>query len=249
MESGTLERLGRRLLGDVDAGARCRKAHVLPVLQRHCPQGGRVLDAGCGHGDYALALAAAHPHATIEAVDVDPAAVRELAERARQLGLGNVSVWQAELGAEAWDGHYSLVYCVDVFEHVTDDRAAFAQLAAMLEPGGHLVVHVPAEPQRRWMRRFEEATVDGHVRDGYSPECLRARVEEAGLRVEDQRFTFGRAGSLAWELNRWSASSARWAYPLLHPAVCGLVWVDGRRVPSVGNGLRVVATKPRGGSR
>jgi 16S rRNA (guanine1207-N2)-methyltransferase len=51
------------------------------------PQGGRVLDLGCGYGVIGLAIAAAVPLATITGVDVNDRAIALANENARAMGV------------------------------------------------------------------------------------------------------------------------------------------------------------------
>ena len=58
------------------------------IAARECPQGGRVLDAGCGMGQLSLALASHAGH--VDAVDRNEDAVAHLARRAHEMGVANV---------------------------------------------------------------------------------------------------------------------------------------------------------------
>ncbi|MFC3690143.1 class I SAM-dependent methyltransferase [Aquipuribacter hungaricus] len=65
------------------------------VLLRHAaelPEGGRLLDVGCGWGPLALAMAAASPAAEVWAVDVNPRARELTAANASDNGLTGVRV-------------------------------------------------------------------------------------------------------------------------------------------------------------
>ncbi|GAA2989104.1 16S rRNA G1207 methylase RsmC [Microbacterium terrae] len=54
------------------------------------PQGGNLLDLGCGWGPISLSLALEAPHATVWAVDVNERALDLVQRNAAQLGLENV---------------------------------------------------------------------------------------------------------------------------------------------------------------
>lgn len=54
------------------------------------PQGGNLLDLGCGWGPISLSLAIEAPHATVWAVDVNERALDLVRRNAAQLGLENV---------------------------------------------------------------------------------------------------------------------------------------------------------------
>jgi SAM-dependent methyltransferase len=97
----------------------------------------RVLDAGCGTGYNLLELARLGPAL---GVDLSPEALAFCRERG--VRAARASVLALPLGAACCD----LVTSFDVLYHewVRDDRAAVAELARVLRPGGLLLVRVPA---------------------------------------------------------------------------------------------------------
>jgi SAM-dependent methyltransferase len=101
-------------------------------------RGRRALDAGCGSG---RTLDALPGYAAVAGVDAAPAAVA----LARARGHADVHVGRVEalpFGPASFD----LVLCLDVLEHIPDDDAALRELLRVTQPGGHLVVTVPAYP-------------------------------------------------------------------------------------------------------
>jgi ubiquinone/menaquinone biosynthesis C-methylase UbiE len=117
------------------AYAQHRRTHpgvVADLLQTAAPgPGSRVLEVGCGTGNY---LAAIERASGCEAWGVDPSA--EMLAGARRQGLP----LQLEQGrAEALplpDGAFDLLFTVDVFHHVGDRAAFFGEAARVLKPGG-----------------------------------------------------------------------------------------------------------------
>ena len=112
------------------------------VLARSRPQPSDVcVDLGAGTGFVTLALAPLV--ASVTAVDVSPAMTRQLAARAAEAGLANVSVQQADLrdfrfppgGGDLVVTSYALHHLADA-----DKRALAAQAAQWLRPGGRLVI-------------------------------------------------------------------------------------------------------------
>lgn len=70
---------------------------------------GEVLDAGCGHAELALALAA-RGHAVV-GLDLSPTAVAAATETARERGLANVTFAQADISSfTGYDGRFSTVF-------------------------------------------------------------------------------------------------------------------------------------------
>jgi SAM-dependent methyltransferase len=100
---------------------------------------GRVLDAGCGFGQWSAALA--RLNAEVVGVDVSTervAAARAMAEAA---GLGNVTFRTATLeGLDAGAGPFDAVFSYSVVQ-LTDYRASLRALHALLAPGGLLYLN------------------------------------------------------------------------------------------------------------
>lgn len=110
---GTVEFLGRTFLSDKRALIPRPETELFceKLLARHKEPkfAGRLLDVGVGSGIIALTLAAAWPEATVEAVDVSPAALELAAENARRHGLADrVRFYHSDLLATA-SGEYQLI--------------------------------------------------------------------------------------------------------------------------------------------
>ncbi|MEA2386022.1 MAG: hypothetical protein QOJ22_196 [Thermoleophilaceae bacterium] len=132
-------------------------------------------------------------------------------------------------------GQADFVLCQNVLEHIDDDRAATAAMAAALRPGGNLSLLVPALP-----RLF--GTLDlayGHWRR-YTPDSLRAVVEAAGLEVLDL-YWFNALGIPGWWLkNRGNSAEIGPLALRAYDSVAG-AWsaLERRRRPPVGLSLIV----------
>jgi 2-polyprenyl-3-methyl-5-hydroxy-6-metoxy-1,4-benzoquinol methylase len=137
-------------------------------------------------------------------------------------------------------GQADFVLCQNVLEHIEDDAAATAAMAAALRPGGTLSLLVPAMP-----RLF--GTLDlayGHWRR-YTPGSLRAVVEGAGLEAADL-YWFNALGIPGWWLKNRGGSAGIGPVALrAYDAVVG-AWsaLERHRRPPVGLSLIVHARKP-----
>lgn len=110
------------------------------LLDKHMPPGAsgrRILDAGCGTGN---TLAHFRGRGRAVGVDLSEDALRFC--RSRGVSAARASV----LALPFAPGTFDLVTSLDVLYHrwVADDRAAVAELARVLAPGGLLLVRVPA---------------------------------------------------------------------------------------------------------
>ena len=152
--------------------------------------GRRVLEVGSGIGNMSQYFA---DRERVVLTDTD-AGYRETL-RGRFAHRSNLAVGELSLPdvpdrlvAERFD----TIVCLNVLEHIEDDRGALAAMRGLLVPGGRLVLLVPAVP-------FLYGTLDralGHYRR-YTRPLLRERYAEAGLRVRHLEY-FNLAGMPGW---------------------------------------------------
>lgn len=154
--------------------------------------GARVLDAGCGSGNLTRLLL---DRELVVAVDVWPEFVE-----AMTVGFGdagNLAVHRFDLsdpGLPAALARYRLdsAFCVNVLEHVEDDAAALANLAAAIEPGGPIFLLVPAFPALYG----EHDRADHHFRR-YTKRSLAETVAPLPLEIE-RSYYMNLPGFFAW---------------------------------------------------
>jgi SAM-dependent methyltransferase len=137
--------------------------------------GKRVLDAGCGEGYGAAALARAGA-AQVTAVDVDPSVVAHVNRT-----YPEVEAVEAELGTLPFpDGAFDLIVSFQVIEHVWDIPAYLVSLRRVLAPGGEVMI---ATPNRITFTPGSETPVNPfHFRE-FAPDELRDELERAGFKV------------------------------------------------------------------
>lgn len=157
--------------------------------------GDRVLEAGAGIGNITVHLL--HRELVIVG-DLDTGYIQRL----RQIFGANPNVEPRQMDltmTEAYDAisdrRLDSVVCLNVLEHLSPDREVLGLFHRVLQPGGTVVVLVPAG---RWLY----GTIDralGHVRR-YSRRELRAKLEEAGFEVL-RTFAVNRVAPIGWWLN------------------------------------------------
>lgn len=150
-----------------------------------------LLDLGCGFGRHAYeglrrgadVVACDLAHAELKEVRAVSASMRLAGELPDGVvaETANADATRLPFADEAFDR----IIASEVVEHIPDDRAAFAELARVLRPGGVLAVTVPAWlPERLcWVLSDQypaPASPGGHVRI-YTETELRRRLTEAGL--------------------------------------------------------------------
>jgi 2-polyprenyl-6-hydroxyphenyl methylase/3-demethylubiquinone-9 3-methyltransferase len=97
--------------------------------------GRRVLDVGCGGGILSEGLAARGARVTGIDMGEAPLAVAKLHLLESGLDIEYRHVEAAELAQER-PGHYDVVTCLEVLEHVPDPAALVANCARLVRPGG-----------------------------------------------------------------------------------------------------------------
>ncbi|HAH49266.1 methyltransferase domain-containing protein [Gimesia sp.] len=109
--------------------------------------GKRVLDAGCGIGNATEQLRAYAEY--VLAVDLSPENMKVLQHRFAD--DPHVECAQFDLDEnmeEIASRNIDSIVCFDVLEHVEDDQGLLDQFFNMVQPGGHLLIKVPAG---RWL--------------------------------------------------------------------------------------------------
>jgi SAM-dependent methyltransferase len=181
--------------------------------------GRRVVEVGCGIGNFTGLLL---DRELVVALDREEACVRSLRERFPE--CGNLCVLTCEAGSAAFHDlarfRPDSVVCVNVLEHIEDDRTALRSMAEILVPGGVIVLLVPA---------FEAlyGPIDrnlGHYRR-YRRGALVELARAAGLEIGKLHYV-NAAGFFGWWVNarvlrRETQSDGqiavfdRWIVPLL----------------------------------
>jgi SAM-dependent methyltransferase len=147
--------------------------------------GRRVLDVGCGDGDWALA--AARQGAQVVGVDASLPMIEAARVRARDAAL-DVRFQQGDAMALPFEhDRFDGVLAVTVLCFVPDAPAALREMARVLVPGGRLVLgelgRWNAWAAWRRLRAWQGSRTWRHARFRSAGE-LRALVREAGLEVQ-----------------------------------------------------------------
>jgi len=202
--------------------------------------GRRVIEAGCGTGNFTQ-------HLTDRELVVSMDLVEDCVERVRSRFAGHPNLQFRHLDVQ--DPEFlrlkalrpDSIVCMNVLEHVRDERLALQHMQQVLIPGGRAVFLLPA---------FESlyGPIDrnlGHFRR-YSKRGWRALAESAGFRVIELRY-FNLIGFFGWwtnahifqrqELSEWQIHLFdRVGVPLLSR-------IEGRLEPPVGQSIFTVLEK------
>ncbi|MCC7079198.1 MAG: class I SAM-dependent methyltransferase [Burkholderiales bacterium] len=99
-----------------------------------------IADVGAGTGYFSVRFAHAVPKGRVYAVDIEPAMVKHLAERAQRSGLKNVVAVQASADSPKLPQKVDLVVLVDVYHHIGDRTRYLRGLRDSLQPGGRVAI-------------------------------------------------------------------------------------------------------------
>jgi glycosyltransferase involved in cell wall biosynthesis len=167
---------------------------ILEQFRSHV--GRRVLEAGCGIGNFTELLL---DRERLVCVDNDQLYV-EMANW--RLGhLENVVTLNRDLAdpatyADLKHERVDTIVCLNVLEHIAPDEQVLRAFHDLLEPGGHAVILVPAH---MWLYGPCDEAI-GHVRR-YTQVELHTKMQAAGFEVV-QMGEFNRLGVPGWYLNK-----------------------------------------------
>lgn len=156
--------------------------------------GQRILEIGCGLGNLTKHLL---DRELVVGVDVDQGSVDHVET---EFGMrDNIKAFRYDASdpaiLELKSFQFDTAVSLNVFEHIENDVAALQNVHDLLEPGGRLVLIVPAH-------MFLYGTMDssiGHYRR-YEIEELTRKLASVGLTVEQQDY-INPIGALGWLVN------------------------------------------------
>src|SRR5450432_848258 len=156
---------------------------------------GDVLEVGSGIGNLSRLIVGVAERVVL--TDMEPHYLRAL--RDAYAGDARVEVVRYDLDRSPPDEivrrRFDAIVAVNVIEHIQDDVTLIERLAALLKPGGQLLVYVPACP-------LAYGSLDvalGHFRR-YTPASLSALMKRGGLAPEWPRY-LNVLGLLGWWWN------------------------------------------------
>jgi SAM-dependent methyltransferase len=152
--------------------------------------GQRIIEIGSGVGNMSQFFTG---RGRLMVTDHEPAYRAFLEERFHGVPGVTVADWSLPDVPPALLGEcFDTAVCLNVLEHIPDDRGSLTAMRRMLQPGGRLVLLVPAIPA---IYGTLDVTL-GHQRR-YTPALLRERYAEAGLRMLHLEY-FNFAGIAGW---------------------------------------------------
>lgn len=101
---------------------------------------GRVLDAGCGQGDFALHIAAMANVQQVDGIDLSQIAIKKCIKRAKENRLANKAKFKigSITSLPFKDKTFDSIFAFEIVEHIVDTEKMFKEFNRVLKKGGYL---------------------------------------------------------------------------------------------------------------
>jgi SAM-dependent methyltransferase len=227
----------------------------LKTLCRNFDGDFKVLDAGCGFGQYSWYIARKFSKSCINGVDISESHILKARDFFTRAGYPGFHFETADLTRFSKPNEYDLVVSVDVMEHILEDEKVFENFYHSLKPGGFVLINTPSDQGGSDVHHEEDKSfIDEHVRDGYGVEDITLKLHKAGFRNVNARYTYGVPGKISWKLSmklpitllnksKIFVLVLPFYFLLVYPFVLLLNYMDVHSGHITGTGLMVTAQK------
>lgn len=165
------------------AGTFLRWAALRNILKFQLKDGSAILDIGGYDGYISYKLKRLFPHIRIIVLDIDNSGL-QLAKK-QDLKTLLASALQLPIA----DNQLDFVLCLDLIEHLKEDRELIAEISRVLKKDAKLILTTPMENGLSYpfLTKEKQDQVNrnfGHIRKGYSLERLREMFGANNLKIE-----------------------------------------------------------------
>lgn len=135
---------------------------------------GKILEVGCGIGNFTKSLTS---FGQVWAIDIEQNYIKQtqkLVKDKAKVGYGDI-----ERGKYFFDNlKFDTVVCINVLEHVKDDKKALVNLLNLLEKKGYLILLIP-------VHKFLYGKIDEAIKHyrRYTKKEIKVKLEGAGFRL------------------------------------------------------------------
>ncbi len=215
----------------------------------------RMLDAGCGFGQYDRFILQQFKHVKVDSIDVKEDYLRDnRLYFQKDIKEGRVQFYTADLLEFTTEQQFDMAICIDVLEHIEEDVKVMKNISDTLKPGGFFLMHSPSHYSGEDGDE-DDTFVGEHARPGYSKQEIREKLVAAGLKPEKIHYTYGFWGHKAWVFSvKWpmiwfnkmglaAAIPLIFYYPLVMPFCLLMNTADLYTKNKKGNGVYALARK------
>lgn len=217
----------------------------------------KILDAGCGKGDFTFYLAEKYPYVEIDAWDLSDPDMHDLGENIKicdeiqkQENINNIVFYEKDLKDLRAREEFDFIFCIHVLEHIPDNKVVLQNFYTALKQGGYLHVQMPSQngmvpifPKKYYKTFYEWEKVE-HVGEHYTLEDLSAILKKLGFTVISSRTDGGFMQSTAWHISEVLISNNRvFLAGLVIPLLKFMVYVGNLFLDNGKGSLVVVARK------
>ncbi len=236
------KRLLQKIVGELYVGRRIKMVYFKRWLERIRPaQKARILELGSGDGAFTFFVCKEFKQAIVTGLELNPIEAAVCERLARKEQIPNLGFECGTLSTVNWTQKFDFIYCLDVLEHIPDDMKAIAEMYDALCSGGDVLIHVPNRSFMETNGKLVTIPDDeawkvnpGHVRNGYSPDELKEKLERAGFSVQKIQQTQGHAATWAFRIYATIEKYLPLRMAIL-PIVDILAWIDAKKSPVHGN--------------
>ena len=215
----------------------------------------KLLDAGSGFGQYDRFILETFQNVTIHSVDIKKEYLEDSKHYFKdEIIKGRITFNEADLLTFSENEIFEFAICIDVLEHIEDDRLAIENISRSLKRDGIFLMHSPSHYSEEDAAE-DDTFVGEHARTGYSKADIEKKLMEADLLPIDTHYTYGKWGRRAWILSvKWpmiaftrigllAAIPLLLYYPLVIPFCLVMNTADLYTKNRKGNGIYAVARK------
>jgi len=163
-----------------------RASRLYFALQAFKNTKGKLLDVGCGAGDFPEAFSFYRPDLKIFAFDISKKAIALAKKRKSNIEFKVASAEKIPYP----NNYFDIVTCFDVIEHVRDSEEVLKEIVRVLKKGGTFQTFIPAEDS--WFSPegflikigWKAKEIYGGHPHHYSREYIRKILKSSGFRIK-----------------------------------------------------------------
>jgi SAM-dependent methyltransferase len=160
-----------------------------------------IYDAGSGYGQYTYFITKHLMPCTVYSVDIKDKWINDTREFFNKQKISNVDFAVEDLTEIEHQDKFDLIVCVDVMEHIEEDKKVFRNFYNALKKGGYMLINSPSIYGGSDVHdEKEKSFISEHARNGYSNEDLELKLNPLGFSTYRSRYTYGFWGDKAWRL-------------------------------------------------